>query len=85
MEKYTYLILNTQYDEPLSIYIRFPKKLTLTECDIFKRILKTIKSEYGDDIDCTTWDIVYDALQRFEHDYHICGVIVDGHHGMITF
>lgn len=85
MDKYTYLILNTRYEEPIAMYVRFPKKLDLTECNTFKRILKGVKHEYYNDMDCSTWDIVYDALQRFEHDYNICGVIVDGTHGMITF
>ena len=85
MDKYTYLMLNTRYDEPVAVYVRFQKKLSLTEVDIFRRIIRGVKHEYYDDIDATTYDVVYDSLQRFERDYHISGVIVDGHDGMITF
>lgn len=85
MLKYTYLILNTRYDEPVAVYVRFPEKLTKPQYDAFQGILKGIKAEYINDEECTTYDIVYNALLRFERDYYICGVIVDGHYGQISF
>ena len=86
MDRYTYLILNTHYvNHPVAFYVRFPDKLSVTERDIFKRILSDVKHEHYDNLNCATFDIVMEALNRFERDYHISGVIVDGSDGMIMF